>query len=133
MGYVRVRKSNMGLSSLNCLDENMIRDMIPIIRVLMTTGLPQPLRLPTLKPYTMPPKPIVDNKIESTSILGFVKVVTFCTKSNPYTNEKSKNGMSNQRIQFQLKTSMINPAVAGPIAGADIITSPTNPIMVPLL
>ena len=92
MGYVRVRKSNMGLSSLNCLDENMIRDMRPIIRVLMTTGLPQPLCPATLKPYTMPPKPIVDNKIESTSILGFVKVVTFCTKSSPYNSEKSKNG-----------------------------------------
>src|SRR5690606_36439262 len=120
-------------SILNCLTENNSNATPPIITVAITVMLPQPLSAALLKPYTIPPKPIVDKIIERISIFGLVIVETFCIYFNPDSNASTKNGSEIQKIQFQLRFSIIKPDIEGPIAGANIITSPINPIVAPRL
>ncbi|GIN71675.1 hypothetical protein J14TS2_21500 [Bacillus sp. J14TS2] len=61
----------------NCLIENSNNDKIPMIIVTMAIDVPSVCPTP-LKPYTIPPNPTVDRRIDNKSIFGLVIVETFC-------------------------------------------------------
>ena len=78
IGYFITLKSIIGFSIFNCLNENKSRPINPTMSVIKTMALPHPLSPAILKPYTIPPKPIVDKIIDGTSIFGLVIGETFC-------------------------------------------------------
>ncbi len=60
--------------------ENKMSAIAPTVSEPITVGLDQPSdpSPALLNPNTMPPNPIVDRIMESTSIFGFVMSDTFC-------------------------------------------------------
>src|SRR5699024_2269139 len=109
--------------------------MSPIIIGIKTDGVIKPSALSPawLKPYIVAPRPIVEYTSEIQSILGFVISVIFTRYFKAKRIEKTVNGITKINKNLQPKYSTIIPDSVGPIAGANIITSPTIPIILPLL
>lgn len=113
---------------------NKIKPIKPTIRPIITSALLQPAPpFPALlNPYTIPPNPNVDKAIETKSILGFVRSITFFNTIEEYTNANKAIGRTVKNNILQDKYSTIRPDIVGPIAGANRITTPKTPITDPL-
>ncbi|MNJ47729.1 hypothetical protein D3C77_428960 [compost metagenome] len=133
MGNLNTRRSSIGSFDFNCLMTNNSRETPPTINGTYTFVLAHVVSaLPALlKPKTIPPNPSVDSRIDSTSTLGLVMVVTFFRKMNETTIDKAAKGSTRKNNQRQSATCKIKPESVGPIAGANIITSPIVPIAAP--
>lgn len=135
IGYLNARRFIIGCFIVSWRIENKIRPTTPTISDTITVGLDHPPEPSPalLNPNTMPPKPIVDRMIDNTSIFGFVVSDTFCIYAIPKTSASTRNGREIQKIQCQLRCSRTNPEKVGPMAGANIMTSPIVPIAAPRL
>src|SRR5690625_1597649 len=71
--------------------------------------------------------------MERISILGFVTSVMLIKNLKANTIENKENGITVIKRNLQPKYSTITPDRVGPMAGANIITSPTTPIIFPRL
>ncbi|MNP28234.1 hypothetical protein D3C76_1211890 [compost metagenome] len=69
--------------------------------------------------------------MDSMSILGLVNFEIFGKNNKPHTSEIRKNGKEIQKIQCQLRLARIRPEILGPLAGANMITKPINPMAAP--
>src|SRR5690625_3043513 len=74
IGYLNTRKSNTGSSSFSWRNANNTSASVPTRMGRAAIGAKNPASSPPaeLNPNTTPPKPMVENKIDIKSILGFV-------------------------------------------------------------
>src|SRR5690606_40511976 len=96
---------------------NHAKPIAPTVIVPHTSIADQPAELAVLKPYNNPPKPIVDNPIESISILAsrFGRTSSrFQTASN---NDKTAIGRIILNSTLQSYCSTIHPDKDDPLAG----------------
>lgn len=92
----------------------------------------QPNVLAKLTPTTMQEQPIADSIIDSLSTRGRVTFSVFTKNFRVQKRAIAKNGINNQKIQFQESFPRIKPVKVGPMAGANIMTNPLTPITVPI-
>src|SRR5699024_4352224 len=132
-GYFSTRKFMIGSSNLNCLHANKTIAKRPIMIDTITTGLLNPVSdCPTeLNPYMVPPNPIVDKRTDSTSILGFVTSDTLTRYLLAKMSANRTHGTTIMNRYLHPRYSTMTPDNVGPIAGANIITNPIIPMILP--
>src|SRR5699024_1589837 len=96
IGYVNTRISKTGCSNFNCLRQKKTKPIHPSKIGIYTIGARNPASwsLTELNPKTMPPNPIVDSKIDTQSIFGFVTSETLIKYLYANAMENIANGMT---------------------------------------